>query len=476
MAIEQTALAHEINAILNGPMTFNARVWTAHIHLMDANITLIPVRVTYVNTARDYVNNFSDEVMMECVLPIGTYSDLFYPNKLNVEVTLTATPMNFIRGGPPKSFRYKATVVDEGQPRISKPSSQGSSTQALDLTDLVKVTFQLLPKVIYELRTASVGTIFRQAKPEDALKTMLTSETQKLKGDETERITGVDMVKADNQETKEQMVIPHGTMLYDLPDYFQKMVCGIYNNGISHFVQWNNWFVYPTFDIERFGQTDKVITIVVIPENKYPAIEKTYRKTGEHAYTILATSKGSYSNPVKEMTMNEGTGLRYMNAETVLSWDETKPENNKVNIQKSKIVSQITDLTPTDGVTFAPMSDTPITSNNFEERSKLAGRRGAYVSFLWENSYPEAITPGTMIRVLYLAANNQVNEIKGVIMKVEHFEHLTRKTLVEDSYRTNTAIFAYCENDLVMGTQQPNVRSNNAVIQTGNPVYPFQRY
>ena len=471
MAIEQTILGYEIDQVLRSPFTYNSRTWQAFIHLMDANLTIIPIRVTYVNTSRDYFNNYADEVTMECVIPVGTYSDVFYPNKLNLEVTLVAHPRNPLKGGAPKSFRYKATVLDAGQPRLNDPDMNGGGTNDLDLTDVIKLTFQLIPKTIYELRTAAVGVIFRKSKPEDAMKTLLTTEVAKIKGDAAEVINGIDMVKADNQEEQEQMVVPHGTMLYDIPEYFQKMICGIYNTGISHFLQWNNWFIYPSFDIDRFNQTDRLLTLVILPEKKFPQIEKTYRKTGKNSYTVLGTAAGSYKNPVKEQVMNEGTGLRFMNAETILSHDETAPSQNKVKVQRDKIVSQITELTPKDGVTFAPVSNTPITANNFEEKSKIAGRTGSYLSFKWENSYPEAIIPGMMIRVLYLTVDNQVNELKGVILKAEHHEHLTKESLVEEIYTTNTAIFAYCENDLVLGTQKSPIRTPDVIANSGKPLF-----
>lgn len=454
MTIELSPLHNEIVQVLNGPYTYNRRRWEAYIHLMDANMTILPVRVLSVNTNRDYTNNYTDEINLEVAIPIGTYADIFYPNKLNLEVTLNSIPLNMIKGGPPKSFRYKAVVVDAGQPRVSSPDMNGTGTATLDLTEVVTINLQLIPMSIYTLRTASAGVIFRQEKPEDCLKTLLSSEIAKIKSDESQRILGVDMAKADNQETLEQMVVPHGTMLYDIPDTFQKLICGIYNNGLSQYIQDNHWFIYPTFDIDRMSQSDRVITLISIPEKKYPGIEKTYRQTGKNQYTILATAKGNYANPVKEKTMNEGTGLRFMNAETVMSWEETKPQQNKIKYQKDKIMNEITQITPTDGVTFSPMSDNRITANNFAERSKIAGRTGAYLSWLWENSYPDAILPGMFIRVLYLTVDNQVNEMRGIVLKVEHYEQLRYQSMVEDNYLTTTAIFGYFENDLLNGTQK----------------------
>lgn len=473
MAIELSPLQNEISKVLSGPYTYNKRRWQALIHLMDADLTVIPVRVMSVHTQRDYTNNYTDILMIEVAIPVGTYTDIFYPNKLNLEVTLNSLPMNPVKGGPPRSFRYKATAVDTGQPRVSSPDMNGASTQILDLTEVILVELQLTPMSIYTLRTASTGVIFRQEKPEDCLKTLITSEIGKIQVEEAQRILGVDMVPADNQEVKEQMVVPHGTMLYDTPDTFQKHICGLYNNGLSHYIQDNHWYIYPTFDMSRVNQSDRMITIISIPEKKYPSIEKTYRQTGEHQFTILATAKGKYSNPVKEVTMNEGTGLRFMNAQTLMSWDETKPEQNKVNMQKDKMVSEITAITPSDNVTFSPMSDNRITANNFAERSKIAGRTGAYLSWMWENSYPDAIIPGMYVRVLYLTVDGQVNEIKGIILKAEHFEHLRYQSMVEENYITNTALFIWCENDLLEQAQKTPIRSQGVIGE--QPLFPFSR-
>ena len=83
MTIELSPLHNEIVQVLNGPYTYNRRRWEAYIHLMDANMTILPVRVLSVNTNRDYTNNYTDEINLEVAIPIGTYADIFYPNKLN---------------------------------------------------------------------------------------------------------------------------------------------------------------------------------------------------------------------------------------------------------------------------------------------------------------------------------------------------------------------------------------------------------
>lgn len=474
MAFELTPLWDEVVQIMNGPITFNNRRWDAIIHLVDAKIDLIPVRVTHVNTRRKYNQNYTDEVFMECYMPIGDYADIFYPNKLNLEITMIASPLNYVRGGPPKSLRFKAVVLDAGQPRMISGDMNGTNTKQLNLTDIVRLEFQLMPKVIYTLRTASVGAIFRQSTSGDAIKTLITSETSRIEGDASEKITGVDMVEPDNQDVKEQLVVPHGTMLYDVPQFFQKKMYGLYRQGMAHYIQNNTWYIYPTYDINRNDKNDRLLKIIVVPKNKFPSVNKTYRKTGDYSYTIIATAEGAYRNPTKEVTMNEGTGSRYMNADSLLSYKGKEQKDNKVTLEKPVYLSEITDTIPQDGETFAPFSGNPITSNSFEEQSKLAGRSGAHITFKWENSFPDAIVPGMLAKVVYLTVDNQIVEIKGIILECEHFEALTQENLVEDTYATNTALHLYCENDLLDNTNKmPRFKDDLGV--KGEPQFLFKR-
>lgn len=466
MAIETTPLWYEVERILNGPYTFNNRRWDAIIHLLNVNMQLVPVRVTHVNIRRKYNSNYTDEVFMECYMPAGDYADIFYPNKMNLEVTLIANPLNTVNGPPPKSFRYKAVVIDAGQPRMVSPDMNGAGTDMLNLTDIFCLQFQLLPKVIYKLRTASCGVIFRNTDAKDAMTTLLTSETSRIEGEANEKIQGIDLITPDNQDKKEQMVIPHGTMLYDVPQFFQQKLFGVYRNGLAHYIQDNHWYVYPKYDFNRQESTDRELTIVVLPRNRFPGINKTYRKTGDYSYTILATAEGQYRNTVKEQTMTEGTGSRFLNAESIMSNTGREAKQNKLELEKPKYLSEITQTVPSDGETFAPFSSEPITSNTFHEQSKLAGRHGAHISFKWENSYPDAIIPGMLVKVIYLTVDNQIKTVRGILLEAEHFEALSRNNLMDDSYKTNTALHIYCENDL----KDQHDGSNNGGGQRQQPI------
>jgi hypothetical protein len=71
---------------------------------------------------------------------------------------------------------------------------------------------------------------------------------------------------------------------------------------------------------------------------------------------------------------------------------------------------------------YAPISSNNISDNLFKETSKLAGKDGYYLSFVWQNSIPKYILPGMMTKILYLD-EGKVREAEGCIVKAHHAIH-----------------------------------------------------
>lgn len=440
MEIEKTAISREIQYVMSGMPTVEDRSYTAFIHLMDKNINIRALKLTSLDIDREYTNNIGDVIIAELAIPVGTYADVVYPNKANAEVTIITTSNTLLKKTQkPTSVRYKAIFKDTGKPRLQANKSTSHSTDILDLSNFVTVKVQLTPISTYILRTAQVGGIFRFAKPEDVLKSLITSQVQLIESDQKEAITGVDLVTPDNSEEVEQLVIPHGTPLVSVPQFIQKRVCGVYNSGLSSYVQDGTWYIFPTFNKERNTSTGKTVSLILLPKNKYPGLTHTYRQRGDQT-VILTTGDVNQLNTNKEDQMNQGSGVRFLNAETVFSDEGINREGNKAKISRSNMNTEIIAHEQTDGLNNVPVSTTSITSNPFEEYSKLAKNSGGYLQVVWENSNPDLIHPGMMASLTMATNNGKVITAYGVIHGATHNTRLARPGIVDSKYITTTAL------------------------------------
>lgn len=437
--IENTALKNEISLIMAANNSTDIKNYIAYIHVMETNQSYKVLKVMSLDIDRNYAENFSDVIIIEVAIPVGTYSDLIYPYKDNLELTLLKSPIYYTSKIEPSSIRYKSVIEDTGKPRIQSGKYSGATTELLDISNFTVVKFQLIELASYILRNVSIGCIVRKSTVKDTLLTLLTNQVNQLKLDNKTTISGIDLIEPNNTELKEQIVIPYGTKLVNLPYYIQTKVCGVYNSGIASYIQNNIWYIYPQYNIKRETENDRTIDFILVPEDKYPGITSTYRKKGDRIVVMITGSAKAFDN-VKVNQMNNATGVRFSNSESFFDTGTIKRENNKVIIDRSSMNTEIIAMNQPDGINRVPISENRITSNPFNEYSKLAKLQGKIMAFVWENSNPDIIKPGMMCNLYSMDKDGDIIYGYGVIKSVTHNTRLVYPGIVESKYTTNTGI------------------------------------
>ena len=119
MEIEQTALWADIRKIMSDGAKSVRFEYTALIH--TAKEEFKAYQILSIDTVRDYVNNIGDAITLEFTLPLGDYTKLFYPNRSNLEITISRVELAEIgdKKASNKSTeqeRYKAIFLPEENP------------------------------------------------------------------------------------------------------------------------------------------------------------------------------------------------------------------------------------------------------------------------------------------------------------------------------------------------------------------------
>ena len=414
MEIEYTPLYKEAMLVINNGATTAMIGWSAIIHY--GTDTYAPQQVVSVNFIRDYVSSFTDEITCTIQIPLGVYARLIYPNRLDLQITLTKVPLGEISNtvnpdDPIQSERYSALLIDGVRSPTVGQGTEVNDQNSLDLTQIIDVNFQLYDKALEQIRVMLSGGVCRSTTVQDAITTILTNQAMSAVVDDKRAVSGIDMVDADNTDEKGQIVITHGTKLIDVVDFMQARV-GVYNAGIGNYIQNKFWYIYPLYDTSSFNTRIKTLTILILPKRKFASIERTFRVNG-NSLTILITSETGFKDDSGSNYVAHGNGVRFADASTLMDVGSST-SGNKLLLKRDSNNSELVSDTAVAGINNAPVSTSRITANPFVEFSQLALKKGGGFKCVWENSDSSLITPGMAAKVIY-SDNDGIETIYGIV-------------------------------------------------------------
>lgn len=422
MDILDSALGTDIKKIIGGDPTETNFFWDCDIHCTEDK-TVHVIKVLSIDTMSDYVNNFTDEIILQVVIPAGAYTYHVYPNMSVLEVTLYKTPVNEVGGGTDdsrttESERYVATIINPRNPTIASNSFNQPDEFALDLTNLFTIDLQLVPKSVDQFRTRAFGGTYRNTSVEEVIKAVLTNESKIVKTDGTAVPTGVNMISANNKTKRDHIVLPQGTRLVDVPGYIHTRCGGVYNAGFAYYFLNNTWYVFPPYNNVDFSKYDKTLTLIRVPPNRMPGSERSYMVNGM-AITAIVTGDTKMVNKSETLMRNEGNGTRLGDADKFME-DFVATKDNKAIAGRGGSNSEFTTIKRPDGFNNVPLSRDRISSNPFVEMSRLAFKDGAMMSMSWENSDPTLLYPGMPVKVLFME-DDQIRETQGLLVQAHHY-------------------------------------------------------
>lgn len=440
MNIYTSVLAREIDAIIQNPDKPPMYTWDARIYIKDKIYE--PMKVLNIDFEEKPEEKYSSNVVIRMVLPAGDYYKEILPNDKDIEISIIKYHMDLATGGVDynKEFqeeRYTATIFDKQDSSQSTSALDTVSKETLNVSNIVEVQFQLLNKALEQLRLITVGGVFRKSTVEDLLKSLITHSFSELDVEESRLPIGVDMIQADNTEMIETLVIPQGTTLVDLPDYLQNKLTGVYSSGLGHFIKGEYWYIYPKYDVKRFGDTSRTLNIIRVPANKMPMVEKSYRVSGD-VLTILSTAETDKFDLSEQKQINEGSGARFAKADGFLE-DFVTITDNRATVARGANVTEFTGTERPKNSSTAFLSENKITSNDYAEFSAVVKRQGNLYTFVWENSDMDLIVPAMLVTIQFIS-DNQIQELKGVLMAAHHSIMVRGKGAFTRSYITRSVL------------------------------------
>ena len=445
MDITNTVLWEEIQQARDtgeNPVHFNYRIE------IDTGEQLIhPRKLLSLDVTRQYNSRFADEIIATILMGEGSFSNLLYPHRDEFDVTLIKEPLteskssdNFARES--RSRRYRGSLVENRSNKITGEHAQSSYTEDADRAGDNEYHIQLIDLAAEQLRLKNVGGVYRNMRAHEVIQGVLSMTSADLDLDRDSAILGVDVIEGDNQQQREHTIIPHGTRSVDVAPYIQQQVAGVYRTGMGYYLQNGIWYIYPQFNTRRFDKTDRNLTVVNIPPNRMPSIERTYFTDGDRVI-LIATGETTHIDDSEAMQLNLGNAVRFVKAENVIE-DFHEVDGNTATAERAHNIEELVVRQRRVGLNVAHFSPDRILANEFQQLSDIARRIGSFIRTQWEESNPDLIYPGMPVRYVY-QEGEILEEIFGIVMGVDHYVYDTRQGAVTGRYRCDAILTLFLE-------------------------------
>lgn len=445
-----SVIKYELSAISN---TRNYTVfWDINItlHTPKKNVPILyPLRF---DRLKDYIDHFSDVLNVTLAMAGGDYAHLVYPNRENLEITIEFIPLQsttmYTRriNGKNIKKRYIAKLTDVESDIVEANNELQANKTKANQHVIVNKTFQLIDKTIMALRSKTFGTIVRNATGMDVIRYALTALSKDLDSGDSENIKGVNVVKGYSEEVRNHIVIPHLTKLVSLPKVVNDVVGGIYPTGFSYYLRDNYWYVYPLYDNTRYAKSDKTLTIINVPANRLPGIEKTFR-VSDTQVVVISTGQVKFIDTSITERDSVGDVVRFVDSRKVIE-GFGKVEGNKFLADYSNNITEAVLGNKTKDPNRATIqSSTVITAAYNNEFSKLSSRNGSRALITWENSDDEVLYPGMPVRYLF-TVGGEARQLYGTLHQADTVLTIMDNNVKERKFKSITVLTCFLTNDV----------------------------
>ncbi|BAW19205.1 putative virion structural protein [Ralstonia phage RP31] len=447
MDLMQTPLGDEVMRVVNANQGHANFYIDATIHTKFGDVGVI--RVLNYDVMREYTLQYNDELSITCVVPAGQYAYRVAPSRNELEITLSGSPIaqHGLEEVNAQNFgvqRFRAVLKEATDPAMEANARELLSEFTMDTQNFEIIEFQLFSKAMEQFSMRGAGGLYRKTKVGDLIRAILLQQSAAVDVDDDYKPQGVDMVEPKDEQVRDHIVLPHGVMAYDAPGYIHKHCGGVYSAGLAYYYQDDYWYVFPPFDYKRFEEASRQLVILVVPENKMPAVDNTYIVEGS-VTTIIATGGLHLDDNSDLKKRTTGNGIRFADASKFFeSGVETK--GNKALMSRGKLNNEFLSSPQKSEFNNVQMAPDRISANTMYQASLLAAKEGVHLQLGWQNADPSLIKPGMQTKIFYFKEGT-VRQVYGIVIGAQSATGYEGTGLVTGRYNRNMGLHIFCANE-----------------------------
>lgn len=373
----------------------------------------------------DYTGGYACEIMVTIVMGVNDYLTVLQTDEGNVKAKIYED-----LGDEVLTFDYNVVIDRNNNPQITTNYDKGNDDR-YNTTALREVTLQLIDRNVLMLRDELCGGTFRNASVTDVLNHFFNISINRVKKQNASDDIRYHMHIADNDRIYPQIIVPHGTKLFDLPKYLQENY-GVYDYDISYFFQGITMYIYPMYNTQLFEEMSNKIVMYCVPSTLIGTPERTFKYEGGTVYIINSQGLDNY-DMVNIGELNLGNGLLKPNAKSI--FDLAKPKENEpskfiANRQENTI--EYATSNRADNALRINVSN-EFTSNEQRYFSENNIKYGKVYEAVWELSVNRFVRPGMPIKVIR-EYNGAYIEEYGTILSFAYSDNIKSRQYYDREY------------------------------------------
>lgn len=398
-------------------------------------------RVVKFNEFMDFVLNYAPETYLQLVMQPGVYNTEVLPNADKLNVNLYITTYRQYHEPEIRKLTFRCFPRTSENASVSQNSTKDLNTDAINETNLATYEFQVFDEALEKLRPLQTGGIFQMSTTASVLKVLLGGMSESLELPIERKPLGIEMTEPDTLVHKNHIIIQQGTKLVDLPKYLQDHY-GIYNTDCGYFYYNQYWHIWPLYNTKRFELARKSLTIVNVPADRFPNIERTYELDGS-SLSILSTGNIDVLDMNQMLKYNLGEGTRAIRASAMSGSEGTVTDKGVTVFQRAQ---SNTEVATSDTFAFKQVtpSTSEVTDNTCRILSRTAVTQGAIINLEWQNANPSLLVPDMPLKFLYLE-NGVVVQRYGTLLKWETLYGLATPGLAENILNCHAVLMIFVE-------------------------------
>lgn len=421
--------------------------WRVETDIIADNSKEVRVRNTVsMKTASEFISKVGDHIFITVQVGASVYKRFIQPNRDRLKVRVKRTVQNNsgyrLSGTDAITDTYAAFLIDAVDYDMAS-NVRGDETDGIaEVSNMLMVTLQLVEIPLLTLRNKETSGIYHDATPLDVLTSQLcfdledNSSVSALKKADYRGVKGFSAVPATNNKGYKDLIVPTGTRLTKLPEFLQKQK-GIYSSGIGCYYRRGLWYIYPLFDYSRFSKAKKTLSVLNIPPEELPSIDKSFTVRSEQVF-VLATGGTSVIDKIEEGIHNVGDSVRYVPS-SKLDGKMYDTSNNKTQGNGLASANTIGVVSSPQGSQNTKYVDTKYTDNPYSDLSEVAAAQGQQIKFQWTNADPSLVYPGMPVRYYYLRGN-EVESLDGTVLGSTSVLTPDTGLISDNTYRVNMSI------------------------------------
>lgn len=392
-------------------------------------------------SSEDYVGSFCMDMTLQVATTVKEYRDVIYSHRDNLKCVLQKIQVDptsgaDVIGGKTFTSTHRCFLLDNSDATLPRGNPMSSGTFVDGKDDMRFFHVQLVDPVAEYMAMRHGGGVFRYTNNEDVVKSLILSQAKGEKGTQDIFLKGLDMVPTvTKDELVENLVIPHNTLLTDVPGWLQEKETGLYDKGLGSFIKNGLWYIFPLWRTNHLKTAKKKLVVIQVPTTLVPLADNTVWVDGNTVY-VVCTGEARIQDLSVAGGLEGGNGVRFLRADAMTSNPMVSKEGTG-EFNRSQYMAEFKVSEREDGFNIANMSAAKATNNVAFEMSKMYRNQGQLMTTTWQNSNSELVFPGMPVEV-YHDVGGKISTYAGTLIQIDEQWALERPGLT-DQVQTSVA-------------------------------------